>query len=438
MGSAAGLALVAFLLLVLIIPPGVHITPDAGAYEILPDSQFLEIHTSRWGASLTSVQVKEALVAPDGSRVKERLLDGHIEEGGRFVLADGASPLQSDAEYTVTVTGTVKQFGWGGAHDEHVEETHTFTTVTTPMPIIPPEGLKVKYGEEVTIQWNIPVRSFEYQLEGIQDTMRLEDEGKVAKISLAKFEQGKEYPLNITSATSNNDRELKAPIVASVKTAPPLQAAFDPPDGTSGASTDAHPTIVFSEPVSNPEKAQSIVSIEPKVEGQFKWTEPNKLEFVPAAAWEHLQDVNVTLKGGPQQLRGIGGGFVEFDMASTFTTAPFKSIDVNVTKQEMTLFENGKPVETILVSTGNIGTDTPLGDYTIYAKLAKVDMRGPGYFAPGVPWVMVFQGDYTVHGNYWATAFGRRSSHGCVGMPVETARRVYDWTPIGTPLRIHE
>lgn len=436
--SAAGLALVAFLFLVALVPPGINVAPDDAADEIRPDSQYIEINTSRWGASLGSVMVKEALVAPDGSRYNERLLDGHVQEGGRFVLADGSSPLQADAEYTVTVTGTVKQFDWSGARDERVEETHTFTTVTTPMPVVPAAGLKVKYGEDLTIEWNIPIKEFEYRLEGIENTMELEDGGRVAKISLAKFEQGKEYPLRISSATSSNGRELKAPVVATVKTAAPLTVAFTPADGTVGASTDSHPALTFSEPVSNPEKAQGIVTVEPKVKGQLKWTEPTKLEFVPETPWEHLQDVTVTIKGGPQQLRGVGGGFVESDISSTFTTAPSKSIDVNVATQTMTLFENGQPVRSISISSGQVGLDTPLGDYTIYAKLPSVDMRGPGYFAPGVPWVMVFKGDFTIHGNYWATAFGRRGSHGCVGMPVETARQVYDWTPMGTPVHIHE
>lgn len=129
---------------------------------------------------------------------------------------------------------------------------------------------------------------------------------------------------------------------------------------------------------------------------------------------------------------------METDGQSTFTTAPFKLIDVNVTEQRLTLFENGVAVESFLCSSGLTSTATPLGDYTIYAKMVKTDMRGEGYFAPDVPWVLVFKGDYTIHGNYWATAFGRRSSHGCVGLPVSTAQHVFEWTPLGTPVHIHE
>lgn len=436
-GAAVALAVVATLLLVVVMPPRISVSPGDGASEIRPDGEWLEINTSRWGASLSTVAVKEARVAPDGTRENERLLSGHIQDG-RFVRDDGSNPLVSDAEYTVTVTGTVKEFGLSGINDLASEQTHTFTTVTTPMPIVPKDGLKVKYGEDLRVEWNIPVSNFEYQLEGIQSTSRLDEDGRVARITLAKFEQGKEYTLKITSATSNNGRELKTPVIAKAATAAALTATFDPADGTLSASIEAHPTIIFSEPVSNPDLAKTLVTVEPKVEGTFKWPEPNKLEFVPTAAWDHLQDVTIRLKAGPAALRGIGGGFVEADSSSTFTTAPAKSIDVNVTEQTVTLFENGVAVDSFFCSTGSSGTDTPIGDYTIYAKMPTIDMRGPGYFAPKVPWVMVFKGDYTMHGNYWATSFGRRSSHGCVGLPVETARRVYDWTPIGTSIHIHE
>jgi lipoprotein-anchoring transpeptidase ErfK/SrfK len=146
----------------------------------------------------------------------------------------------------------------------------------------------------------------------------------------------------------------------------------------------------------------------------------------------------MSISGGPSQLRGVGGGYLEDDASATFSISPYKTIDVDITNQVLTLYENGVAVESFDCSTGIGGHDTPLGDYTIYAKVNKTDMRGPGYFAPDVPWVMVFKGDYTIHGNYWATAFGQRSSHGCVGLPVSIAKKVYDWTPMGTPVHIHE
>ena len=154
-GAAVALAVLATLLLVVVMPPRISVSPGDGVSEIRPDGEWLEINTSRWGASLSTVAVKEAKVAPDGTRENERLLSGHLQDG-RFVLEDGSNPLVSDAEYTVTVTGTVKEFSLSGINDIASEQTHTFTTVTTPMPIVPKDGLKVKYGEDLRVEWNIP------------------------------------------------------------------------------------------------------------------------------------------------------------------------------------------------------------------------------------------------------------------------------------------
>lgn len=438
LAGAVALVLAAVLLMVLVFPPRISVSPESGSVEVRPGDEYLEIGTSRWGATIDTVAVQEAKIAADGTRASGRLVDGRLSEG-RFVAPDGSNPLQADAEYIVTVSGTVKEFGLTGITTERVEQVVTFTTTITPMPVLPPQGVIVKYGEEAVLEWNVPVESFEYTLEGVASSSSISsDDGRITRIALSRFEQGKEFPLTVTAATSAEGVSLKQPVSGKVVTAPPLAVAFDPVDGASNASTTAHPTLSFSEPVSNPELAQSLVTVEPAVAGNFNWVAPDRLEFVPAAPWEHLQDVTMRLKGGPTGLRGITGGYAEVDVQSTFTTAPAKAILVDISDQTLTLLENGVQVEQFLASTGLSGTPTPIGEYTIYAKITKTDMRGEGYFAPAVPWVLVFKGDYTIHGNYWATAFGRPSSHGCVGLPVDTAKHVFDWTPTGTPVTIRQ
>lgn len=438
LAAVAALALAGLILMVLVFPPRISVAPESGSVEVRPGDEYLEIGTSRWGAAIDTVAVQEARIAADGTRESGRLIEGKLRDG-RFLTADGSNPLAPDAEYTVTVSGTVKKFGLAGITTERVDQVITFTTTITPMPVLPAQGLIVKHGEEALLEWNVPVSSFEYTLEGAPSSSIISsDDGRVTYISLGRFEQGKEYPLKITAATSAEGVSLKQPISGKVVTAPALAVAFEPADGSGNASTTAHPTLIFSEPVSNPELAQSLVSIEPAVAGSLSWVAPDRLEFVPAAPWEHLQDVTMRLKGGTSGLRGITGGYVEVDALSTFTTAPAKAILVDISDQTLTLLENGVVVEQFLASTGLSGTPTPIGEYTIYAKLSKTDMRGEGYFAPNVPWVLVFKGDYTIHGNYWATAFGRPSSHGCVGLPVDTAKHVYDWTPMGTPVTIQQ
>ncbi|MHB1382027.1 MAG: L,D-transpeptidase [Thermoleophilia bacterium] len=437
-GSLALVAVVAAVLLLVVFPPSIKVSPSDGQSDVDPAKQSLEIGTAMWGASIATVMVKEEKVAADGTRYDSRVLDGVVQDGD-FILADGSNPLVPDAQYTVMVTGTVKEIGLAGIRSTPVEEVHTFTTITTPMPLIGEGGMVVNYGQDAILEWNTPIESFDYKLDGIESTAVIEGgTGTTVRITLASFAQGQSYPITISAAQSTNGRELQQPLVTTLNTTVALTVLMEPGEGVTNASVESHPTLVFSEPVSNPEDIDKVLTVDPQVEGSINWLEPNRVEFVPAAPWEHLTDVTVSVKGGPDGLRGIGGGYIESGMIGTFTTAPLKMIDVDISDQTLTLYENGVATETFLASTGLAGTATPLGDYTIYAKITKTDMRGEDYFAPDVPWVLVFMGDYTIHGNYWATAFGRPSSHGCVGLPVDTAKYVFDWTPLGTPVHIHE
>ena len=42
------------------------------------------------------------------------------------------------------------------------------------------------------------------------------------------------------------------------------------------------------------------------------------------------------------------------------------------------------------------------------------------------------------HGAYWHNDFGTPRSHGCVNLPVSFAKWLYDWTPLGTRVWVHE
>ena len=50
---------------------------------------------------------------------------------------------------------------------------------------------------------------------------------------------------------------------------------------------------------------------------------------------------------------------------------------------------------------------------------------------------MYFNGDQAFHGVYWHSNWGRRMSHGCVGMPEWRAQQIYNWSPNGVDVWIH-
>jgi len=112
-------------------------------------------------------------------------------------------------------------------------------------------------------------------------------------------------------------------------------------------------------------------------------------------------------------------------------------IDVDLSEQRLTAYEGNTPVRTTLVSTGLPWTPTPTGQYRIYVKYLSDDMAGPGYYLPGVPYVMYFYRGYSLHGTYWHNNFGHPMSHGCVNLPTPEARWLYYWASVGTLVNIH-
>jgi hypothetical protein len=115
----------------------------------------------------------------------------------------------------------------------------------------------------------------------------------------------------------------------------------------------------------------------------------------------------------------------------------YKYIEVNLSRQNLKYFEGGKKIDEFLISSGKGFRRTPTGTFRIQRKVIAGLMAGPGYYLPGVPYVMGFLGPYTIHGTYWHNNFGHPMSHGCVNAPTPKARELYSWVDIGTPVVIH-
>jgi lipoprotein-anchoring transpeptidase ErfK/SrfK len=113
-------------------------------------------------------------------------------------------------------------------------------------------------------------------------------------------------------------------------------------------------------------------------------------------------------------------------------------IDVDLTYQTLTAYENGKPVHSTLVSTGLPQTPTPTGQFRIWIKLRYDDMQGVGYYIKDVPFVMYFYQGYGLHGVTWHGNFGHPMSHGCVNLPTAEAEWLFNFADVGTLVNIHQ
>ena len=98
------------------------------------------------------------------------------------------------------------------------------------------------------------------------------------------------------------------------------------------------------------------------------------------------------------------------------------------------------------ISTGLEFTPTPRGTFTVYRMTPSRYMQGPlpgisdqYYDLPGVPWNLYFteQGG-VIHGAYWHDKFGQPWSHGCVNLPPEQAKKLYEWAEIGTTVIVRD
>lgn len=118
-----------------------------------------------------------------------------------------------------------------------------------------------------------------------------------------------------------------------------------------------------------------------------------------------------------------------------------KWIDIDLTNHRTTAYEGATAVMTMPMVQGAPLTPTLTGTYSVYAKLDKQDMKGKNadgtpYETKDVPWVIYYDGNYALHGAYWRSSFGYDAgaggSHGCVNLPVDKAKQLYDWARIGT------
>ena len=114
-----------------------------------------------------------------------------------------------------------------------------------------------------------------------------------------------------------------------------------------------------------------------------------------------------------------------------------KWIEVILSQHKLIAWEGSTPVLTTIVAIGKPSTPTVKGTFRVYAKYRYKSMSGPGYYQPNVPHTMFFYGGYGIHGTYWHRKFGQSVSHGCVNVNLKDAAWLYDWTPTGTKVVVH-
>jgi lipoprotein-anchoring transpeptidase ErfK/SrfK len=125
----------------------------------------------------------------------------------------------------------------------------------------------------------------------------------------------------------------------------------------------------------------------------------------------------------------------ETSSAAAPSSTTTKEIVVVLSEQRLYAWNNGHLDKSFLISSG-LTFPTPVGTFAVYNKIKDHVMAGADYYLPHVPDSMYFTGSYALHGAYWHNNFGNPMSHGCVNEPLAEATWLFDWTPVGTTVRV--
>ncbi len=358
----------------------------------------------------------------------------------QVVQIDIANPTPG-ASFTLDLTDIVGAHGLAGPDSVVAVQVPPAITLTGVSGKSPSARIGLAKDVPVTLDWSRPVTSFEYVVDGAPTTWRGAPTQSV-ELPLKAVED-RTQALAVTDALAADGGWLVAHQTFEIATANALQlVAMWPVQGEENVNPTTPPIFRFSEEVADRAAAESAITFEPAVAGRFEWLAPNRVKFVPTEAFPTNSEVTVRVDGNPSRIRGASGGYLEEATTATYFTGRLKVIDVSLSKQIMTLYEDDEVVWTAPVATGVRGAPTPPGNFRVQYKVPTARFRGVNpngsrYDIPNVHWVMPFMGDYTIHGAHWRGQFGAPQSAGCVSLSDPNAKHVYDWSEENTPIVIH-
>ena len=121
-------------------------------------------------------------------------------------------------------------------------------------------------------------------------------------------------------------------------------------------------------------------------------------------------------------------------------------LEVSLADQRLTLWRDGAVVSRLVISTGRPGYETPAGHFRVHTKYLnrwsrtwKVWMPYAVFWHPTQGYAFHELPYYPGHEDrrIGASKLGRADSHGCVRVNLGDARKLYEFTRVGTPVWIH-
>ncbi|MCQ3973448.1 MAG: hypothetical protein DPW09_08395 [Anaerolineae bacterium] len=123
-----------------------------------------------------------------------------------------------------------------------------------------------------------------------------------------------------------------------------------------------------------------------------------------------------------------------------------KRIVVDISDQRAYVYENNELIHEFIVSTGEPGSDTAIGEFEVQSKIPMAYASTWNLDMPywlGIYWAGPLENGFhalpTVrHTGYtlWDGYLGQRVSYGCIILSLDDAKTLYDWAALGTAVSI--
>lgn len=255
-----------------------------------------------------------------------------------------------------------------------------------------------------------------------------------------------------TTSTTNVASTTPSEMFSSVHMTPMVSlekqtfARIFPKNGVYGVGQPI--SIKFDLPVKNKKMFEKLITVEttPVQNGGFHWVSDSEVRWRPEKYW--IPGTKISVKALINSQPAGDGVIGQFDSRTNFSIAPAsKVVKVNLRKQTLKAFLNGKLVKTIPISSGKSGFTTRSGIKVIMTRERYHDMNSSsigidpnssqGYDLKNVEYALrlTTSGEF-FHAAPWNTGYFGRSprSHGCTGMSNSNAAWLYNWVKIGTPV----
>lgn len=231
--------------------------------------------------------------------------------------------------------------------------------------------------------------------------------------------------------------------------------------GVTGYDLQALQTLMRSTDINNDYEYRDAVDAYTDQETNFQQAQtPDNYQQIDAQAQILLTNLNALLTNLGDTTAHSQPHATDLQLIGAYHLTG-KVIVVSLTEQTLREYKNGQLVGWMYVVTGQRAAQSPPGLWHVIMKGTNLIFKSPdppgsalwyppthinygllyhdnGYFLHDATWRTYFgPGANLPHADYTSGQYSDNGTHGCINMTLENTIKLYDWTPVGTPVIVY-